>query len=244
MIHPSTELRLVNPHIGVGVFATARIPRGTLVYVRDAMEIEVGPDDRILHDPNLGPIIERFSYIDARGYRIVSWDIGKHVNHSCRPNTITTGYEFEIAVRDIEPGEQITDDYGLFNLEHALDCACGEPGCRGVVRGDDFDRYVPEWDALAMEALRQCDCVAQPLWPFFAADMRRRLLNFLTTGRSYRSVRCMKYERAAQTALPARINGDETNGGPRHDVAWVATPFRPRRPQVAQEPGGLREAVL
>ncbi len=198
MIHPSTELRLVNTHIGVGVYATAFIAKGTLVYVRDAMEIEIGPDSPMLSDPHLGPVIDRFSYIDARGCRIVSWDIAKHVNHSCRPNTLTTGYEFEVAVRDIEAGEQITDDYGLFNLERPLTCACGESACRGVIQAQDFDRLAPDWDALVQDALGCVDGVEQPLAPFVTSVMRRRLRSYLATGRGYRSVRLMKFEPEAR----------------------------------------------
>jgi len=32
MIHPDTELRLSNPRIGLGVFATHFIPKGTLTW--------------------------------------------------------------------------------------------------------------------------------------------------------------------------------------------------------------------
>ena len=34
MMHPSIELKPVNPQIGYGVFATAFIPAGTIVYVK------------------------------------------------------------------------------------------------------------------------------------------------------------------------------------------------------------------
>ena len=35
MIHSDTELRPVNAVVGLGVFATRRLPRGTVTWVRD-----------------------------------------------------------------------------------------------------------------------------------------------------------------------------------------------------------------
>ena len=43
MIHPSTELRLVSPHVGYGVFASRHIPKGSLVYVQDPLDIKITP---------------------------------------------------------------------------------------------------------------------------------------------------------------------------------------------------------
>lgn len=205
MIHPSTELRLVNSQIGLGVYATSLIPKGTLVYVKDALEIEIPPDSPLLQDANLFRVIDCYSYLDARGVRVMSWDIGKHVNHSCRPNTLTTGYGFEIALRDIQPGEQVTDDYGLFNLEWELACACGEPECRGSIHRRDFERYAPMWDAWAREALSCFGAVDQPLLPFVDKRVIRQLRQYLSTGRAYQSVRKMKYE--PEVAAPASRPG-------------------------------------
>ena len=42
MLHPDTELRVVSADIGFGVFATALIPKGTIVYIKDPLEIEIG----------------------------------------------------------------------------------------------------------------------------------------------------------------------------------------------------------
>ena len=38
MIHPATELRLVDAETGQGVFATAAIPRGTVVWAHDELD--------------------------------------------------------------------------------------------------------------------------------------------------------------------------------------------------------------
>ena len=162
MIHPNTELRLVNPQVGYGVFATAFIPEGTIVYVKDSLEIEVSPQDYIKHSKSMQDQIEKYSYIDERGYRIISWDFAKYVNHCCNCNTISTGYGFEIAIRDIFPGEELTDDYGYLNVEqpfHAID----EGTARKTVYPDDILNFHEEWDALIKTHAPTVLQVDQPL---------------------------------------------------------------------------------
>ena len=45
MIHPSTEIRYIDDVVGLGVFATTRLAKGTITYVWDPLEIEILPDD-------------------------------------------------------------------------------------------------------------------------------------------------------------------------------------------------------
>ncbi len=206
MIHPHTTLAEITPSIGHGVVATRFIPRGTLVYVKDALEIEVRPTDALLHDPLHGPIIERYSYTDQRGVRILSWDLAKFVNHCCTPNTVSTGYGFEIAICDIEPGEQITDDYGVLNIEHNLECLCGSPQCRGLIRHDDILHLAPHYDPIIREALSEAKEIEQPLIEFVDPMTRTRLNSYLNTGKGYRSLRRLWHRRGqgAPVEQPAR----------------------------------------
>jgi len=188
MIHPDTELRKVNETIGYGVFATRPIPRGTILYVKDILEIEVGPEEFEGMDPHYQTLVNWFSYIDERRYRIVSWDIAKYVNHSCNPNSISTGYGFEIATRDIAAGEEITDEYGIFNLTQPLRCCCGSANCRGVIKENDWDIYGRVWDTCAKEALKHFGQVAQPLLKFVDPEVYHNLMHYLNTRRNYRSL--------------------------------------------------------
>ena len=71
MIHPNTELKLINEHIGYGVFATADIPEGTIVYVKDSLELIVSPTDYLMHSEEMKDVIEKYSYIDEKGNRII-----------------------------------------------------------------------------------------------------------------------------------------------------------------------------
>lgn len=189
MIHPSTELRLVSPLVGYGVFATQAIPIGTLVFVQDPLDIVITPEQYGALDITSQAQAEKYSYLDVRGQRILSWDAAKYVNHSCSPNTMSTGWGFEIAIRDIEPGEEITDEYGLFNLEWEMECFCGQGSCRGRIRPGDGLSLARRWDRGLRKAVRQIPMVEQPLMPLLDEVTRHCLLQYLEGLKRYRSVR-------------------------------------------------------
>jgi SET domain-containing protein len=63
-----------------------------------------------------------------------SADPMRYTNHSCKPNAqlvIRNGRVEFYALRAIEPGEEITVDYGETHHEGRLACRCGAPGCKG-----------------------------------------------------------------------------------------------------------------
>ena len=202
MIHPHTELRHVNPEIGVGVFATAPIPKGTLVYVKDALDIEISADQLAHLEPVSRKLAEKYAYIDERGVYIVSWDHAKYVNHRCACNTISTGYGFEIALRDIPSGEEITDDYGLFNISAPFAVSCGCSHCRHVVQASDIDRYADAWDAQVRDALPFVRAVSQPLWELIDPATLAALDGYLTGQQPYRSVRALKWNGTPSSVDP------------------------------------------
>lgn len=204
VIHPHTELKMVNPEIGYGVFATAPIPEGTITYVKDTLELEITPDDFMNHSEAMRATIEKYSYTDPRGVRIVSWDFAKYVNHCCACNTISTGYGFEIAIRDIAAGEQITDEYGIFNLTEPMAVTCCEQGCRQAVRPDDLDRYYRTWDAQIQRSITRLFQVEQPLLGLVDRETRRELEGLREHPQRYRSVYALKY---AGDATRERLQG-------------------------------------
>lgn len=196
MIHPNTEVKFVNPTIGYGVFATADIPRGTIVYAKDKLEIELTEEQFLALDEEHKAIADKYSYTDENGIRILSWDHAKYVNHRCNCNTISTGYGFEIAIRDISKGEEICDDYGLFNLDEEIPLACGCPCCRKALRPDDIETHYKEWDEVIIGALSRLTEVNQPLMKYLSDDVKRRLRAYLCGEEPYTSVLALKYDRA------------------------------------------------
>ena len=166
MPHPHTELRFINAQIGYGVLATHVIPRGTITWVRDDLDqtFSLAQVERM---PSLyRDIIAKYSFVDSQGEFVLCWDLARYLNHSCQPSCRSAGYDFELAVRDIQPGEELTDDYGSLNLEYDFRCACATAGCRETIRPDDLLTYAAEWDQSVTEPFRLMPTVAQPLWPF------------------------------------------------------------------------------
>lgn len=191
MIHPETQLRFISPDIGYGVFATAPIPKGTMVYVKDELEITIPPDSPLLQRPEYHKVITKYSYIE-NGLYIISWDIEKYVNHSCESNTLSTGYGFEIAVRDIEPEEELRDDYGMFNLDYEFECSCGSPRCRGTIAQRNSADHVDWWDTRLKAALAQFKAVKQPLMPYLDDETHKDVMTYLETGQGYQSIDALR----------------------------------------------------
>lgn len=192
MIHPNTELRFISEDVGYGVFTTSPIAKGTIVYVKDSLELVISPTDYLLHGEEMKGVIDKYSYIDEKGNRIVSWDFAKYVNHCCNCNTISTGYGFEIAIRDIQQGEQITDEYGIFNLDTEMTLVCGEASCRKTIGPGDFDAHYQEWDQKIKQAITHFFEVEQPLLPFVEKSTREELDRFFNNPEDYKSVYSLK----------------------------------------------------
>ncbi|OLP17538.1 SET domain-containing protein-lysine N-methyltransferase [Leptolyngbya sp. 'hensonii'] len=163
MMHPHTELRFINHQIGFGVFATQFIPKGTITWVLDDLDQRLDESYVFSTPPVLRERLLKYSYRDEQGKYILCWDIAKFVNHSFNSSNIGTAYSLELAARDIYPGEELTDDYGYFNLDKPFDCF-PESGCdRTRVLPDDILRYYPEWDRKAAAAFTRFNQVDQPL---------------------------------------------------------------------------------
>jgi hypothetical protein len=180
VIHPHTELRRVSDEIGYGLFATRFIPKGTFTWVRDDLDQIVDPALEVSLPAMLGRLLHTYSYLEPRG-RVLCWDHGRFVNHSCEPNCRSTGFDLEIAVRDIHPGDQVTDDYGSLNVDYDFTCRCGASSCRRTIRAADALRFADTWDREAADAFRFVADVEQPLWPLVKeqAEIARVLRNEL-----------------------------------------------------------------
>lgn len=168
MLHPNTELRYLGPEIGSGVVATAPIPKGTITWVQDSLDqvIDVKGNPNYQNYP---PVLERYSFRNKEGFYILCWDYARFVNHHCEANCLSPGMDFEIAIRDIEAGEELTNDYGSLNLEFTMECMCGSLQCRGRTAPEDFVHYSDGWDKALGAAFPWIARVEQPLWNYLEA---------------------------------------------------------------------------
>ena len=162
MIHPKTELRFISNEVGYGVFATDFIPAGTITWVLDKLDREFRPEEFFAMDLVYQNIIDTYTFRNNIGNYILCWDHGRFVNHSFNSNCLTTAYDFEIAIRDILPGEQLTDDYGYLNIKDPF-TAVDEGTERKIVYPDDLVRYYKVWDAQILKVFGKINAYEQPL---------------------------------------------------------------------------------
>lgn len=165
MMHPDTEVRFISHAIGYGVFALRTIPRGTITWMPDPLDQKFTRDEVERLPPLCRQAVYRYKYIDPAGMYVLCWDHGRYVNHSCDPNCLSAGFQFEFAIRQIAPDEQLTDEYCLSNPEEPMECHCGSPRCRGRISRDDMQQAMATWDSRVAESFGYIGKVDQPLWP-------------------------------------------------------------------------------
>lgn len=163
MIHPDTALRFISPEKGYGVVATKFIPKGTITWIMDPLDQVFSPGRVQQLQPGIREILMTYSYRDHNGDYVLCWDNARFVNHSFHSNCISTAYNFELAVRDIQAGEELTDDYGYLNLTEPFDCIREQGTSRTRVMPDDLLHFYPEWDEQLRDAFREYNKVPQPL---------------------------------------------------------------------------------
>lgn len=181
MVHPHTEVRFIDEKVGHGLFATRLIPRGTITWTQCEFDRIFSPGEVAALAPEYRRIVEIFSYVDTDGNSVLCWDGARNINHSCESNTLSIIHAVDIAIRDINPGEQITCEYGNCNLLEDLDCLCEAALCRGKIGREDALNHGGKWDDQVQNTLPEVSRVEQPLLPFVR---ERSLLAAILDGQS------------------------------------------------------------
>lgn len=121
MLLVKTRLGASDIH-GIGLFADEFIPEGAVIWRFDAT-FDVRFDEREIARLSEGARaqIEKYSYREkhSRLY-VLCGDDARFFNHSTKPNCLDFRDENQdatVALRDIEPGEELTCDYALFDLD-------------------------------------------------------------------------------------------------------------------------------
>jgi hypothetical protein len=170
MIHPSTVLKFIGKEVGYGVVATEFIPAGTITWVLDKLDRAFSQNDFEKLEPAYQNILDIYTFRNNKGNLILCWDNGRFVNHSFNSNCLTTAYDFEVAIRDIQPGEQLTDDYGYLNITHPFR-GIDEGTKRKVVYPNDLLKYYKVWDKKLLAVMPAILEVNQPLKPIFSDSL-------------------------------------------------------------------------
>ncbi len=118
---------------GKGVFAARRIEPAEMVW-------DYSGEERWVKDiPS--ELWEYCFQVDYDRYVLPEkGSAGWFMNHSCEPNCVIMGRTKVVALRRIEPGEEVTFDYST-NVGwegFSMECKCGTERCRKVVRSYAF----------------------------------------------------------------------------------------------------------
>ena len=210
MIHPDTELRFINDKIGYGVVALKPIPQGTITWALDKLDRIFSPEQVRGMEALYQQVLDKYTYRNADGNHILCWDNARFINHSSHANCLTTAYEFEIAIRDIAAGEELTDDYGYLNLDEPFEVV-PEPGSnRNTIYPDDLLRYYPEWDEKLLRTFPKISKVDQPLFDLLDNALREKVKNIAAGKTKMDSILNCYYRRG-------KVSG--VNGYAHHDIA-------------------------
>ena len=124
------------PEKGNGLFAVKKILSGDIIAVWGG---EIINEEQI---QTLDPYWTRYAVQVEEDYYIVSSREGAadYVNHNCDANAGLRGPITLVALRDIEPGEEVCYDYAMTDSAayDKFKCYCGSPKCRGIVYGSDW----------------------------------------------------------------------------------------------------------
>ena len=130
-----------SPIHGEGLFARERILKGEIVcvkggYIYDHETLKAMPgwyraaEIQLAEDLFIGPNAES----EREGSMIFS-------NHSCNPNIGIQGQIVFVAMRDIQPGEELTHDWATTDDDnYELECNCGAQNCRKILTGKDWSK--------------------------------------------------------------------------------------------------------
>ncbi|MGB5553671.1 MAG: SET domain-containing protein [Flavobacteriaceae bacterium] len=193
MIHPHTELRFISPEIGHGVVATKFIPAGTITWALDKLDREFTPEDVSNMDQLYQDILDFYTYRNNKGNFVLCWDNGRYVNHSFNSNCLTTAYDFEVAIRDIQPGEQLTDDYGYLNIPEPFE-AIDEGSDRKIVYPDDLLKYHKVWDKALLSVFSEIPNLKQPLKHLLSEKLWQKVEAIAKGNREMDSIRNNYFE--------------------------------------------------
>jgi len=138
-LSPKLELRACADKGGYGLFTRQPLDKDEVLAVWGGFVV---PDER------LGDYSE---YVRTHGLQVDDHlyllplsedDPADYFNHSCDPNAGLSGQITLVAMRPIEPGEEICFDYAMSdsNPYDEFDCNCGASTCRGRVTADDWRR--------------------------------------------------------------------------------------------------------
>ena len=130
-----------SPIAGLGLFAAEDISRGQIIWKYDPLTSFVLKQDQLnvlknsfQHQDSLLHYLTYGYHVKIFNGLLVCLDNGKFVNHSLTPNSglmsksDESNWQYSVAIRDIEKGEEITENYNTYDHCDWLDDLCRAHG--------------------------------------------------------------------------------------------------------------------
>jgi len=137
------KIRCTRSPNGIGLFAIRPIQKDDLLLGWAGKVVHVD-EVKAMHESERTYILQ----IDEQLFQVPFWkgynEPADFVNHSCNPNAGFGNSPIAlVAMRDIEPGQEILFDYAMCECVEGLkgnefDCSCGSEDCRGAFTGSDW----------------------------------------------------------------------------------------------------------
>lgn len=122
-------------NMGKTVVARCFIPQGTILgWCCD--KCEVCTIDHIMEKTN-SDYYQKYCFVREDQKRVLTCGVFRYLNHSCDANLVPlsiSDLNFDILIKDIEKGEEITYDYRFFSdYDEYMECLCGKENCCKIV---------------------------------------------------------------------------------------------------------------
>ena len=192
MIHPYTRLEFINEEKQTGVVATKFIPAGTITWIHDKLDRVFNLSEYITLNSTYKKLLDTYAFRNNKGSYVLCWDNEKYINHSFKSNCLSTAYNFEIAIRDIQMGEELTDDYGYLNIDHPFR-GIDEGTKRKIVYPDDLLRYSKIWDKKIQKVFGKINKIEQPLRPFIEDELWTKINRIINGKEEQESILTLFY---------------------------------------------------
>jgi uncharacterized protein len=121
-----------------GCYTTSRIPKGAKVVEYTGPRVSKRQADKLYKDSKI-----TYLFGLGDGSKVINGHgMAMYINHSCDPNCETDelrGRVWITSLRAIEPGEELTYDYNLYDGEDSdtAVCYCGAAACRKTMYSPD-----------------------------------------------------------------------------------------------------------
>ena len=139
-LSPKAEMRHT-PGKGFGSFAIEKISKGEVVasfggFVVETQYLQKYSNDRVARSLQLN----ENKYLLSGPHP----EPGDMLNHSCEPNCGALGTSSIYAIKEIQPGIELTFDYAMTDASKydEFNCVCNADSCRKKITGEDWKNKI------------------------------------------------------------------------------------------------------